>query len=197
MQSKTYNMNFFKTLIALLFITLGFHSFAQDKEKTDAAAGSKKPKKETKISEVINTDSVSANVLLNRAVNWVKHETNKFDKVNGVTTAGKAECIATFTVKPKELNAQCDYTGVITMKVIIECKTGKYKYTINQISHKSKGGKTSMGSIDNQIPECGSMTMPEIVMKKLRGEALKCANIVVEDLKEAMLKDSLEPVEEW
>ncbi len=188
-------MNFFKTILSLLFISICFNSFAQDKK--EPAADGKKAIKETVITEVINTDSVSANILLNRAVNWVKLETNKYEKNNGVTTAGKAECVATFSVKPKELNAKCDYTGLITMKVVIECKENKYKYTINQIKHKSTSGKTTMGSIDNKIPECGSMIMPEIVMKKLRGEALKYANTVAEDLKEAMLRDPSASTEEW
>ncbi len=182
---------FFVFLLATMFLPV----FSQEKEAQ--AADDKKAKKETKISEVVYTDSVPASELLKRAVNWVKTETPKYEKTNGVTASGKAECIAVFNVKPKELNPQCDYTGTISMKVVIECKDARYKYTIAQIKHKSKSGKTSMGSIDNTIPECGSMAMPELQMKKLRGEALKYAGMVVEDLKEAMAREVKSAGDEW
>jgi len=188
-------MNIFK--IALFVFSLGLTqvSFAQD--KGTESAGSKKPKKETKFTEVVNTDSLPSSELLKRAVNWVKLEINLFDKTNGVTTATKAECIATFTIKPKELNPPCDYTGVINLKVSIECKDNKYKYTVNQIKHVSKSGKTSGGSIDNVVPECGSMIMNDNTWKKIRGEGVKCAERVVNDLKEQMKKDSKGAGDEW
>jgi hypothetical protein len=153
---------------------------------------------ETKITEVITTDSVPSSELLKRAVNWVKIETPKYSKASGVTTGSKAECNVSFPVKPKELNPVCDYTGKITMKVIVECKDSKYKYTVEHIKHVSAGGKTSIGNIDNIIPECGSMIMPDLTQKKLKGEALKYANLVVNDIKESMKvsSDSMKK-EEW
>lgn len=153
---------------------------------------------ETKITEVIPTDSVPSSELLKRAVNWVKIETPKYTKASGVTTGSKAECNVSFPVKPKELNPQCDYTGKITMKVVVECKDSKYKYTVEHIKHVSAGGKTSIGNIDNIIPECGSMVMPDLTMKKLKGEAMKYASLVVNDIKEGMKtpSDALKK-EEW
>src|SRR5436305_589702 len=85
-----------------------------------------KKKVETKLSEVIPTDSISAAELLKRAVSWIKVESEKYKKSSGTTTANKAECSASFPVKPKELNPEVDYTGKITMKVVIECKDSKY-----------------------------------------------------------------------
>ena len=59
-------------------------------------------------------------------------------------------------------------------------------------------GKTTAGSIDNKVPDCGSMAMGDIVWKKLKGEALRGAGLVVEDLKEGMKKPSAEAgKEEW
>lgn len=145
---------------------------------------------ETKLTEIITTDSVSAAELLKRAVNWIKIESSKYGKTNGISAGSKAECSITFPVRPKELNPVCDYTGKITMKVIIECKDSKYKYTIEHIKHVSNNGKTTMGSIDNIIPECGSMIMPDLTLKKLKGEALKDAGMVINDLKESMKQSS-------
>jgi len=190
-------MKIFKIYFLLAWVALALPAMSQDKEKETSGKDDKKAKNETKISEVVFTDSVPASELVKRAVNWVKLETPKYEKTSGVTTSGKAECIAVFKVKPKELNPQCDYTGTISMKVVIECRESKYKYIVSQMKHKSTSGKTSMGSIDNTIPECGSMVMPAIQMKKLRGEALRFAEIVIEDLREGMLKDSNQVVDEW
>lgn len=154
--------------------------------------------KETKITEVVTTDSVPSSELLKRAVNWVKVETPRYTKTSGVTAGSKAECNISFPVKPKELNPVCDYTGKITMKVVVECKDSKYRYTVDQIKHISTGGKTSVGNIDNIIPECGSMVMPDLTVKKLKGEALKYANVVVNDIKESMkVSSDAMKKEEW
>jgi len=154
---------------------------------------------ETKLSDVvIIPDSLPASELLKRAVNWVKVESNKYVKASGATTGSKVECSITFFTKPKELNPEVDYTGKITMKVSVECKDSKYRYTINQIRHVSKSGQTNGGSIDNVIPECGSMNMGDIVWRKLKGEAVKDANLVLADLKLGMEKASDDvPKDEW
>ncbi|MBS1652086.1 MAG: DUF4468 domain-containing protein [Bacteroidetes bacterium] len=154
-------------------------------------------KKETKFTEVITTDSLPAAELLKRAISWVKIEAPNYKKTNGVTTGSKAECIATFTVKPKELNPQCDYTGKVTMKVVIECKDSKYKYTVNQIKHVSNSGKTSAGSVDNIVPECGSMIMDDITWKKLKGEAMKNAGLLVANIKVTMKNEVETSKDEW
>jgi hypothetical protein len=189
-------MKVFKLFLFLFLVGSVGHSFSQ----TDATAGGDakgKAKKETKYTEVIPTDSVPATELLKRAVNWVKLEAPKYDKTNGVTTSGKAECMATFTVKPKELNPECDYTGTVTMKVVIECKDNKYRYTISGITHKSKTGKTTGGSIDNVVPECGSMIMSDLQWKKIKGLAINCVNTAINDLKEGMITDSKGFGDDW
>jgi hypothetical protein len=153
---------------------------------------------ETKLSEVVATDSLPASELVQRAVNWVKLESLKYIKTNGASAGSKAECLASFPVKPKELNPEIDYSGKILMKVLIECKDSKYKYTVSQIKHVSKSGKSTGGSIDNIVPECGSMELGDIVWKKLKGEAIRSANMVVTDLKAAMNKPSTETAtDEW
>ena len=155
-------------------------------------------KTETKITEVVPTDSMPSSELLKRAVNWIKVESLKYKKASGTTSSSKAECLASFPVKPKALNPEVEYTGKITMKVVIECKDSKYRYIVSDIRHVSKNGLTTGGSIDNLVPECGSNAMNEIVWKKLKGEAMRGASLVVQDLKAGMAKPSTEvPTEEW
>lgn len=157
-----------------------------------------KKKVETKISEVIPTDSLAASELVKRAVNWIKAETDKYKISNATTSSNKAECTVSFPAIPKELNPQVDYTGKITMKVVIECKDSKYRYTITDIKHLSKSGKTTGGSVDNAVAECGSMAMNELCWRKLKGEALRDASVVVQDLKAGMSKiESDVKTDEW
>lgn len=157
-----------------------------------------KKKIETKLMEVIPTDSVGPADLLKRASKWMKKEAPLY-KISGVgTSASNAECIASFPVKPKEINPQIDFTGKITMKVRIECKAGKYRYTISEIKHISKSGDANGGSVDNVVPDCGSMLMTDNTWKKLKGEALRDAAMVATDLKNAMgVIATEEKAEEW
>lgn len=184
----------FKLVILSLFMLISTSSLLAQTEDSE----SPKKKEETKLTEVITTDSLPASELMKRAVNWVKAESKTYVKSKGATTSNKAECTAIFQVKPKELNPQVDYTGKVTMKVTIDCKDSKYKYTISEIKHTSKSGKTTAGSVDNVVPECGSMGMDDIVWKKLRGEAMRYASQVAADLKAGMAVDSSTTTsEEW
>lgn len=150
------------------------------------------------MSEVITTDSLPSSALMKRAVGWIKAESDRYRKTGGTTTGTKAECVASFPVKPKELNPEVDFTGKITMKVVIECKDSRYRYTVSDIRHESKSGRTTAGSIDNVVPECGSVAMHDQVWKKLKGEALRSAALVVSDLKRGMSEDPQEKNDdEW
>jgi hypothetical protein len=185
---------------AIAFLLLGGISQAQtDNNKTspkDENEFAKKPV-ETKLTEVVSTDSVGSGDLVKRMMAWIKLENNKFKKNEGGSNGSKVECLAVFPAKPRELNPEVDYTGRFTMKVMVECKTGKYRYTISDIKHISKSGTTSGGNIDNKVPECGSMAMHDVVWKKLRGEALTDAALLVEDLKEGMKTKATEKKDDW
>jgi hypothetical protein len=201
---KNYNMKFFKTFLLPVLFLVTVNVFAQEDPEPSSPAKSTeempklKKKEETKITEVVNTDSVPSSELLKRAVNFVKVENTKYSKTNGVTTGSKAEFTANFPIKPKDLNPQIDYTGKLSMKVSVECKDSKYRYTISYLKHTSLSGKASGGSIDNVVPDCGSMGMSDVTWKKLKGELMKNANLVLADLKEAMQKSSSEGnKDEW
>jgi len=192
----------FRLFTFFILMLLGPRAWSQESGSATSAPkaedefGAKK--NETKITEVVTTDSVPSSELLQRAVNWIKVESLKYKKASGTTSSSKAECTASFPVKPKQLNPEVDYTGKITMKVVIECKASKYRYTVSDIRHVSKNGRTTGGSIDNLVPECGSNAMNEMVWKKLKGEAMRGAGLVVQDLKEGMQKASNEvPSDDW
>ena len=153
-------------------------------------AQQEKSELDKQFSEVVSTDSVPSANLTKRAVNWVKTESPRFKKSMGVATGSKAECLATFKIKAKELNPQPDYTGIITMHVTIECKDNKYRYSITKMKHTATNGKATGGDITNIVPECGSMTMPDKTWKQIKGEAFKSADMVISELKEGMSKST-------
>lgn len=175
----------FPFLVSSLFVS------AQEDESSATSAIDKQ------FQEVVFTDSVQAANLAKRAVNWVKVESPRFKKSMGVATGTKAECLATFKIKAKELNPNPDFTGIITMHVIIECKDNKYRYSITKMKHTAANGKASGGDISNIIPDCGSMTMPDLVWKKIKGEAFKSASMVISELKEGMTKVGGDSKDEW
>lgn len=196
MAKHTGNLKYPLVLLLVFFSLFASSQNTESKAKDEDEVPTKKI--ETKLTEVITTDSLPSSELLNRAINWVKAESTKYLKKGGTSTGSKAECMASFSVKPKELNPEVDYTGKIVMKVVIECKDSKYRYTVSEIKHISKSGKTNGGSIDNVVPECGSMVMKDMTWKKLKGEALRNASLVVADLKEGMKKVSTEvKTDEW
>jgi len=185
---------YFKLLVFSVFILASATFSAQNQQDED----SPKKKAETKLTEVIMLDSLPPGELVKRAGNWMKLESKSYVKSKGSINGSKAECTATFLVKPKDLNPQVDYTGKITMNVVIECKDNRYKYTISDIKHTSRNGKATAGSIDNVVPDCGSMGMDDIVWKKLKGEAIRGATQVATDLKAGMSQDSANvTTDEW
>lgn len=189
-----------KIISVLFFSTFLFatnYSWAQEEGEAEGKSEYSEKKKVTKFQEVILLDSVPTAEVLKRAVNFMKIESPRFMKTKAITTGSKAECIAKFKIKPKELNPNPDYTGFITMHVSIECKEFRYRYVITKITHVASNGKASGGDIDNVVPACGSMIMPDLVWKRIKGDAMKNVTMVISELKDSMMKSVEEASDEW
>ena len=142
---------------------------------------------------------LAASEILKRAINFAKTESAKYTKGNAVTTGSKAEFVATFNYKPKELNPAADVQGTITMHLSIEAKEGKYRYTISKIYHNAKNSECKGGDVYGEVPECGSMKLPADVWKRIKSEAIKQSGVLANDLKDAMQISSSTPLnsDEW
>lgn len=173
----------------LILNSILINAQVKDENKKEEEIGIKK--EEIILTGIVEMqDSVLIAELVKRADNWMKLPAKLYLKTDLKSSAKKSECFASFNVKPKGLNPEVDYTGKIKMKLSVDFKDNKYKYTINEITHTSKIHNTSGGSLDRKIPECGSVHMNLIVWNKLKGEAKSYAAQVVEDLKAGMLIDS-------
>ncbi len=204
-------MKFFKYIFALYLLMTASTGFAQDEPKKDekkiqeivtVEAEAKVAKKDADGNEIADTlpaPPASVSEILKRAVNFVKVETPKYTKANGVTTGSKAEFTASFIYKPKELNPEADVQGTFTMHVSVEAKEGKYRYTISKMTHIAKNPDFTGGDIYSEVPKCGSMKLPGDLWKHLRSEALKDAATISSDLKAFMKKPSTDPInpDEW
>ncbi|HWY33808.1 MAG TPA: hypothetical protein VNX68_04130, partial [Nitrosopumilaceae archaeon] len=161
---------------------------------TDTQAGGKKGKKK-KVEEPVVADTppdtgstmipAPASEIAKRATGWNTAKNKKFAKNNATSAGDKVTCNVVFPYKPKELNPVNDVEGEISMDVTIECKEGKYRFTINNMKHKAKSDATG-GDVFNETPECGTMKISSQTWKQIRSAALVDGNYVAEDLKAKM-----------
>lgn len=128
--------------------------------------------------------------LVKRANDWYNLKNKKYIKSSGATGGNKVACVASFIYKPKELNPVNDVEGEITMNVTIECKEGKYRYTIDKMEHKAKKEGMSGGDVFNPVPACGSFKITELTWKQIKSAALANAKLVADELKTSMKKTS-------
>jgi len=142
---------------------------------------------------------MAAEEILKRAINFMKTDTKLYIKDNKITTGTKAECVATFKYRPKELNPGADVEGIISMHLSIEAKEGKYRYTITKITHTANKAECSGGNVYNDAPACGSLKVPPDLWKRIKGEAFRQTGVLISDIKAIMKIPSSKPVnaDEW
>ncbi|MDP2387078.1 MAG: hypothetical protein Q8M29_11950 [Bacteroidota bacterium] len=144
------------------------------------------------------TVPASVTEMTNRATAWLNGKSKKFKKEEAYTSGGKVGCKVKFPYKPKVLNPTADVEGEITMKITIDFKEGKYRYTIDNIEHKATRGVASGGDIFNETPACGSLSLNHVMWNQIRGAAKMHAGTVAEDLKAKMKNPvSTESKSEW
>ncbi len=135
--------------------------------------------------------------LSKRAGNWTKAKNKKYRKDNVANSGNTITCVAVFVYKPKELNPVCDVEGEISMDVIIECKEGKYRYTIKNIQHTSRNPNVNGGDIYKDVAECGSIALNDMAWKQIKSAALSDANQLAQDLKAKMNEPGEGKKDEW
>ncbi len=173
-----------KLLTLIAFISIGLTAKSQTEEPYKIYKQEK-----VDVTNTADTIPISASELAKRAKHWFEVSTKKYEKSNGSATSSKIESDVTFAYKPKELNPKADVQGTITMKVTIECKSGRYRYTISDVRHVAKNNTYTVGNILNPIPECGSMKIPKDMLIDIKARASKDVSMVVDEIKKAMAGD--------
>ena len=130
-----------------------------------------------------------ASEIAKRAQIWMDTKYTKYTKSN-CANGKSVVCQISFPYKVKELNPSDKVEGEITMTVTIDVKEGKYRYTINNIKHKSAVADYNGGDVYGLVPECGSMKMTDLSWKHIKAGAMADANMVADDLKDVMFKFS-------
>lgn len=128
---------------------------------------------------------------------WMNKKDKNFTKADAIQNGNALECMVSFVYKPKELNPGAPVEGTIVMKVVIDMKVGKYRYTIKEIKHVSNRAEFSGGDVFENVPACGSMMLPDPQWKKIKSFAMQKANEVANNLKESMKNPVKEKKDDW
>ena len=135
--------------------------------------------------------------LKKRGSHWMNKKDKSFSKSEPMISGTTLECIVSFPYKPKELNPGAPVDGKITMKVVIDCKEGKYRYTIKEIKHAANKEEFSGGDVYENVPVCGSLFLPDPQWKRIKSFALLKANEVANNLKESMNQPVKVKKDDW
>ena len=138
----------------------------------------------------VTTMPAPASEIAKRAQIWMAEKPTVYTKSNCANNGKGVACQISFPYKVKELNPSDQVEGEITMTVTIEAKEGKYRYTINNIKHKSTNTEYSGGDVYGVVPECGSMKLSDLSWKHIKAGAFADAKIVADNLKATMAKFS-------
>lgn len=140
--------------------------------------------------EVIALDSASGQQLYSRARLFVA---NAFKSATDVT---QLEDPTTFTLitkgnLPRFYSNPFNKTqgGYVSFKFTVQCRAGRYKYSVTDLIHKQSAVSTihdSGGSLTNEIPDCGRLNLPLKSWKRLKVQADHDINLFIGELKQTM-----------
>ncbi len=172
-----------------------------EEPQTGKKKGKKKQVEETPVEQAAaeegGTMPAPVAELTKRADHWTKSKNKQYKKDNVAGSGSTISCTAIFIYKPKVLNPTCDVEGEISMEMIIECKEGKYRYTIKNIKHKSRNQNVNGGDIYNDVAECGSMALNDLAWKQIKSAAFVNASFLAQDLKTKMSAPVEHKKDEW
>ncbi|SKD10116.1 protein of unknown function [Chitinophaga ginsengisegetis] len=139
---------------------------------------------------VIAVDSASEQQLYSRARLFVA---NAFKSATDVT---QLEDPTTFTVVTKG-NLPRFYSnpfnktqgGFVAFKFTVQCREGRYKYSVTDLIHKQSANSTihdSGGLLTNEVPDCGRLNLPLKSWKRLKVQTDQNINLFINELKQTM-----------
>lgn len=79
--------------------------------------------------------------------------------------------------------------GYIEFQFLVQCKDGRYKYTINSFVHKNHN-EAAGGYLSNEKPACGTFFMPRKMWANIKMEANTDVNQLIDNLEKQMKNNS-------
>lgn len=142
--------------------------------------------------EVVTVDSASAQTLYSRAKLFV---TNAFVSGKDVTQMNDDAAFTTVvkgSTKPS-LGLGATREGLVTFKMTIQCKDGRYKYSLTDFLHE--GAQYSGGALENEKPDCGTFFLPKSSWNKLKKQVAETVTLMADNLKKDMKASTVK--NEW
>lgn len=136
---------------------------------------------EVNYTEVVKADSLSADQLYGNAKFFVA---NAFKSAKDVTqlqddNAKSVVCKGNFTGYRGN--------GFIDFTLSIQCKDGRYKYSISNLVHRTiYRNQYAGGNLANEKPDCGTFYMPKKYWNNLKSYADATVQALIFDLKKKM-----------
>jgi hypothetical protein len=148
--------------------------------------------------EVVRIDSISANDLYTRAKFAL---TKIFRSAKDVTQFDDKEnnqVIAKGLTYVKMKNIFNPAAGIVRFSFQIQCKDGRYKYTISDCIHEKSGSyQYSGGNLCQEKPVCGTFLMPKATWTNIKKDFVFQMLLVINELKTEMSSAKANNKENW
>lgn len=135
-------------------------------------------------SAIVEAQGLSAEQLYQSAKEWF---IRSFDNANFVIQNDDKQGGSIIGKGSYNINRQfCIDDSKVTFVIKIDIKDGKYKYQINDFVHTSIRGNQDGGQLENDKPDCGTITLLPKCWVKIKSMAAANTEMLITSLKESM-----------
>lgn len=163
-----------KNAIFVLLVLITYNVTAQDSTFT--------------ISKVVKVDSVLKEALYTRAKLWIATSYNSAQNVIQLDDKENNTIVvkALFSVTASAGLMSRQEEGLVKYTLTIQCKDGRYKYTLEDFIHECTVGYGSGGNLNNKKPDCGNFSLPKAGWEDIKSQAVSYANHLELSIEEGM-----------
>lgn len=151
------------------------------------------PRNETgriEYTEVVKVDSANAAILYSNAKIFIAKSFKSAKNVTDLSDENSKTVIikGNMPVSVRSMGSFWDY-GVVWFQISIQCKDGRYKYSITDFVHEDKPGPRGAngGSLESEKPECGTLKLPKKYWEYIKTDADQTTKTLIADMKKAMV----------
>jgi len=149
--------------------------------------------------EVVKVDSVSQKELYNASKLWAMRAFADSKHVNEVKNAETFTLSLAPSVETRDLNSNLK-TGYLYYTLTIECRDGRYKYTLTDFKHE-KNPETNVcdgGNLENANYDCPGLVLNK---KKFWADIKQQANdnivALIADMKKSIVQNAVHKSSDW